>query len=256
MYKPPKIQAMEERENYRNTWKVELKEACCADPGCCCLSAICPVCVSYALRKRALHDDMSQYLCCNGYLPCSGYCGEQSCPEVCLACEVCCCFATSVAVTRFMIQDELQVQNTQCDNCLIATMIFFQQLACICHLLACITGSGEIGDIADCIQCIADLLYCSVCACMQTQHKVELDDRDENPSRINPIMPPQQQVMTAGPPVGYPTQPQYAGQPQYGAPPPQYQYHQSPPQYGAPPPQYGAPPPQYGAPPPGYPGAY
>eukprot|EP01023_Acetabularia_acetabulum_P053107 TRINITY_DN591_c0_g1_i13.p2 TRINITY_DN591_c0_g1~~TRINITY_DN591_c0_g1_i13.p2 ORF type:complete len:276 (-),score=44.95 TRINITY_DN591_c0_g1_i13:1519-2280(-) len=249
----PKIQAMEARNNYGNTWKVDLKSACCEDPGCCIISALCSPCASYVLRKQALHGDMQQYLCCNGYMPCSGYCGEQSCPQLCLGCEVCCCFATSVAVTRFMIQDELQVMNTPCDNCLIATMICLQQLACICHILACITGSGEIDSLADTIQCIADLFYCTVCACMQTQHKVEMDDRDANPGRItNPAIAPQQQVMT-----GYGAPPPQYGAP-YGAPPPQ-QYGAPPPQYGAPPPQqyqYGAPPPQqYGAPPPGYPGA-
>ena len=33
--------------------------------------------------------------------------------------QVCFCFTQSVASTRWMIQDELRVQNTQCDNCLI-----------------------------------------------------------------------------------------------------------------------------------------
>ena len=36
-----------------------------------------------------------------------------------LTLQVCFCFTQSVASTRWMIQDELRVQNTQCDNCLI-----------------------------------------------------------------------------------------------------------------------------------------
>eukprot|EP01025_Chloroclados_australasicus_P033556 TRINITY_DN34265_c0_g1_i1.p1 TRINITY_DN34265_c0_g1~~TRINITY_DN34265_c0_g1_i1.p1 ORF type:complete len:285 (+),score=20.67 TRINITY_DN34265_c0_g1_i1:54-857(+) len=238
--KPPKIQAMEARNNYNNNWEVDLKSACCKDPTCCCISALCPTCASYVLRKRALRGDMKQYLCCNGYLPCSGKMQEQSCPELCLACEVCCCFATSVAVTRFMIQDELGVQNTKCDNCLIATMIVLQQLACICQIIACISGSEEIGQLADLISCLADFMYCSVCACMQTQHKIQLEERDSNPARINPMMPPHQQVMSAGewtqpqllppPSYGYPIQQQQ----QYGKLPPPAQY-----QYNAPAPAYG-----------------
>jgi hypothetical protein len=35
--------------------------------------------------------------------------------------QVTCCFAQSVASTRWMIQDELGIQNTQCDNCIIGT---------------------------------------------------------------------------------------------------------------------------------------
>ena len=37
--------------------------------------------------------------------------------------QVCFCFAQSVASTRFMIQDELRIQTTKCDNCIIGTMI-------------------------------------------------------------------------------------------------------------------------------------
>jgi len=52
-------------------------------------------------------------------MPCSGKCGESKCPEVCLATEVFCCFGNSVASTRFLLQDEFNIQTTQCDNCVI-----------------------------------------------------------------------------------------------------------------------------------------
>jgi hypothetical protein len=39
------------------------------------------------------------------------------------------------------------------------------------------------------IQCIADMVWCSVCACMQTQHKIEMDERDKNPGAIPPPLP-------------------------------------------------------------------
>lgn len=104
----------------------------------------------------------------------TGKCGEKSCPKFCLCLEACCCFASSVAATRYLIQDEMGVANTKCDNCLIATMILLQQLACICELVACITGNQDLQEIAQCIRCIADLFWCSVCACMQTQHKYQV----------------------------------------------------------------------------------
>lgn len=66
----------------------------------------------------------------------------------------------------------------RCDNCLIATMLIMQQIACILRCVAMITGSDELQGIADIMTLIADLLYCSVCACMQTQHKMEMDVRD------------------------------------------------------------------------------
>uniref|UniRef100_A0A452YRW4 Uncharacterized protein n=1 Tax=Aegilops tauschii subsp. strangulata TaxID=200361 RepID=A0A452YRW4_AEGTS len=85
----------------------------------CCLSLWCGPCVSYMLRRRALYNDMSRYVCCAGYMPCSGRCGESKCPELCLATEAFLCFGSSVASTRFLLQDEFNIQTTQCDNCII-----------------------------------------------------------------------------------------------------------------------------------------
>jgi len=199
-------------------------------------------------------------------MPCSGKCKEQSCPEFCLCLEVVCCFASSVASTRFLLQDEFRIQTTKCDNCIIATMFFLQYLACLCQIAACLLGSDELQELANCISWISDLVYCSVCACMQTQHKVELDKRDGKfaAQGIPPLRPPQVQEMNryqtgppgyGGPPPAYGgPPPAYGGAPPaYGGAPPGY-----PPQYGAPGGPYTAPPPQamqYGAPPPGYPQA-
>ena len=66
--------------------------------------------------------------------------------------QVFCCFAQSVASTRWMLQDEMHIQNTPCDNCLIGTMIFMQQLSCICNIVACISGSDEIAALADVVE--------------------------------------------------------------------------------------------------------
>lgn len=42
--------------------------------GCvdCCYAMWCPNCASFGLRKQALHNDMTRYICCNGDCPCSG----------------------------------------------------------------------------------------------------------------------------------------------------------------------------------------
>ncbi|KAB1220645.1 hypothetical protein CJ030_MR3G009405 [Morella rubra] len=53
-----------------------------------------------------------RYVCCAGYMPCSGRCGESQCPELCLCTEVFCCFGNSVASTRFMLQDQFNLQTT------------------------------------------------------------------------------------------------------------------------------------------------
>jgi hypothetical protein len=56
-------------------------------------------------------------------MPCSGKFKESECPELCLGLEVTCCFANSVVSTRYLIQDTMIVQNTECDNCLIGFMV-------------------------------------------------------------------------------------------------------------------------------------
>ncbi|KIZ01789.1 hypothetical protein MNEG_6172 [Monoraphidium neglectum] len=146
-----RYEKMEARAGYARQWKEPLHNPC-AKPGFCCYAMLCGYCASY----QAVSAAPSSAPCLQVFL----------------------CFAQSVASTRFMIQDELSIQNTQCDNCIIGTMICAQYLACICSLAACLTGSDEINDIAQVLDCIADVLWCSVCACIQVQHKVELDARD------------------------------------------------------------------------------
>ncbi|GKU95228.1 hypothetical protein SLEP1_g8615 [Rubroshorea leprosula] len=252
------IDKMQVRQNYRNLWHTDLMSTIQADPKYCCLAFWCGPCVSYLLRKRALYNDMSRYTCCAGYMPFSGKCGESKCPEFCLGAEVFLCFGNSVASTRFLLQDEFNIQTTKCDNCIIGFMFCLNQLACIFSIVAMIVGSDEIQEASRLLSCLSEMVYCSVCACMQTQHKVEMDKRDgmfgpqpmavpafQQMSRIDQPIPP-----TVGyPPPAYgqaypPPQAQgYPGYPPAQYPPPAY----PPAQY--PPPAY--PPAQY--PPPGYP---
>lgn len=218
---------------YHRVWATDLMGTTGASPGYCCYSIWCPWCASYQLRKRALYGDMSRYLCCAGYLPCSGRCGEAKCPSCCLCLEVCICFNQSVASTRWMLQDEMHLSNTKCDNCIIATTVFFQYLSCIFSCIAlCVDGMQEAACILD---FIADCMWCSMCACMQTQHKLQLDARDQDPNLVQPLHPfmaPVQQQMHFVPPKGQPVGAAPSGQ---GYPPPPQGYPPPPPQ-GYPPP--------------------
>lgn len=104
--------------------------------------------------------------------------GEQSCPEFCLVMEVCFCFAQSVASTRWLLQDEMRIANTKCDNCIIGmfnrvitvavafkptllpgTMIALQYLACLFWILACITGEQALVELARLLDCLAHFTY-------------------------------------------------------------------------------------------------
>lgn len=209
----------------------------------CCISffLFSAPCVSYMLRKRALYNDMSRYVCCAGYMPCSGRCGESRCPEFCLATEVFLCFGNSVASTRFLLQDEFNIQTTKCDNCIIGFMFCLQQVACIFSIVAAIVGSEELSEASQILSCLSDMVYCSVCACMQTQHKVEMDKRDGKFGPQPMSVPPVQQMSRIDqpipPPAGYAPQPAY-GQPYGGYPPPPAQGYPQPPAQGYPPAGY------------------
>ncbi|KAE8709421.1 hypothetical protein F3Y22_tig00110332pilonHSYRG01479 [Hibiscus syriacus] len=195
------------RKGYMNVWQTSLMEAVKADCSYCLLSAVCSQCVSFDLRKRALHNKMSRYVCCAGYMPCSGKCREDKCPTFCLCMEV--------------------------------FMIILGQLACICRLLACLTGNDELQEIAEILTCISDLVYCTVCACMQTQHKVELDHRHRMPGSGVMKVPAVQEMSRFDQPVP----PNVTQPPQGQYPPQQGQWQPPPPPYGyayppGPPPPY------------------
>ncbi|KAI3936265.1 hypothetical protein MKW92_029593 [Papaver armeniacum] len=218
------LDKMKVRQDYRNLWHTDLMSTIQADTPYCCMALWCGPCVSYMLRKRAIYNDMRRYVCCAGYLPCSGRCGESKCPEFCLATEVCLCFGNSVASTRFLLQDEFNIQTTQCDNCIIG----------LCLYAVATSWSVNVVHLAQLLLMIS------------TQHKIEMDKRDgvfgpqvmgvppvQNMSRIDQPVPPH---------VGYPPQQGY------GYPPPQPQGY---PPAGYPPQGY----PPAGYPPAGYPPA-
>ncbi|KAK1409012.1 hypothetical protein QVD17_41248 [Tagetes erecta] len=246
-----KVHKMKHRKSYRNVWHTDLMSTMAADTPYCCFALFCGPCASYKLRKRALYGDMSRYTCCGGYMPCSGKCGERKCPKFCLCAEVFFCFGNSVASTRFMLQDEFNIQTTKCDNCIVGCMVCLQHVACICSIIACIVGSDELNEASQLLNCLADLVFCSVCSCMQTQHKVEMDKRDGKFGMRPMDVPPVQEMSRIDQPYQPPPPPhvQY-GQPPYvqGYPPPPQYPQQYPPQYQG----YGA---MYPPPPPGYPPA-
>lgn len=83
------------------------------------------------------------------------------CPRCLCLLQVFVCFTQSVASTRWAIQDQQRIMNTPCDNCLIGTMVFCQYLACLCDIAACLSGSQELAEIANFIDQIAQLIWCS-----------------------------------------------------------------------------------------------
>ncbi|XP_022770461.1 ENHANCER OF AG-4 protein 2-like [Durio zibethinus] len=209
------------------------------------------------LRKRALYNDMSRYQCCAGSLPCSGKLGESHCPEFCLCTEVVCFFTSSVSSTRFLLQDEMNIQTTKCDNCIIGFMCCLAQFECIFRLIAVVSGNDELEDASEILNCFTDAVFCTVCACMQAQHKIEMDRRD---GKFGPppvmMVPPVQQMSRIDQPLppaeGHPPQPgQWQSPYGYACPP----YIPGYPAAAHPLPHPGYPAAACPPPPPGYPAA-
>lgn len=221
------------RKEFNNDWQTGLCGAPCADPAYCCFALFCATCAAYEQRKLQMGSAWpSQYVCCNGGTCVSGRCGERSNPELCLCCEVCCCFPSAMATTRFMIQDEQRVMNTQCDNCLIGFMLITQQLAFCLRCLASVTNNQDIELLADAVDCLADLTYASVCACMLTQQNLQIKHRNSQqtqgrpgvmsaptPPTMQPGRPSAPVVLTQGPPQPQPMTYVYTAPPRQAPPP-------------------------------------
>ena len=143
---------------------------------------------------------MRRYSCCQGYHCFQPGCfHEDSCPEVCLLLESTFCFANSVLSTRSLVQDEMLVGNTSCDETLIGIVVAIEELACLCRCAASLSGNHELHDL--------------VCACMQTQHKIQLDARDSGnyvvpaPSMVAPMQMQMQMQPMQMQPMAYAQQP-------------------------------------------------
>lgn len=174
----------EARNQYSERWQIEMKNAPMQEPLFCLGSVLLPCCMSMYVRQQVLYGDMNRYVCCGGFYPCSGRMGERNAPMLCLCVESFLCFPASVMSTRAMLQDEMQIQNSECDNCLIGFMVAMQYFSCLCDIAACVTGNDFLQDAAQAVDCVAEFSYCSVCACMQSQHMNQIKYRTANPGCV------------------------------------------------------------------------
>ncbi|BBH03386.1 PLAC8 family protein [Prunus dulcis] len=205
---------MQGRQNYRNLWHSDLMSTIQADT-----------------PLRHVHHTCSA----------NGLC-IMTCQDMCAVLVIC---PVAVGVGK------VNALNFAWRPRKLGFMFCLQQIACIFSIVAMIVGSEEISEASQLLNCLADLVYCTVCACMQTQHKIEMDKRDGK-FGPQPMAVPQFQQMSridqqVPPSVGYPPQPVYQPQPAY---PPQPAYGQP---YGYPPPQQAQGYPPAGYPPSGYP---
>jgi len=170
------------RAGYGRKWAVGMMDAPCKDIAafCCTFLPCCFPIGQYKLRVKALGGDMSQYKCCQGYYDCrcfkAGNCGDKGNP-CCLCLEACCCSGPVVSSTRMLVMDSYDISPDPCDNRIMRFNNCMQMLACVCHILAMFEPSFR--DLADLIDCIADLVFFTVAGCMAAQTNVEMDTQSK-----------------------------------------------------------------------------
>jgi len=184
-------------------FQIGMQDALCTSPGFCCMSFFCMPCVACFLRCKALEQVhpgqpwTQNYSCGQGYLNCccckSGSMGESTCPHLCMCLESYCCIGLMISATRLFVMDSYRLQPDPCDNRLIRFNNCIQLLSCICNILAAVTQNDAIDQLAAILDAIAQLVFLSIAACMQTQTNYELDHRKQ--SGFSDVNPPQGKEM-------------------------------------------------------------
>jgi len=177
--------------NNSNKYDLKLCQVPCSSALPCCLGSMLCLCpVQIWMRHRALNhvnpgSGWRHYTCCQGYF--GGCCciqpgqmGEDSCPTGCMCLEAFCCPGMAVSATSMVIRetynlglDEDDVRLIRCSNCL-------QIFACVCNIIACLTDCEEVDTFAQILDCVADVIFCSVAGCTTAQAYHEIKKREAN----------------------------------------------------------------------------
>ncbi len=160
---------IEEYNNNPNEWKTSMMNSCCSSPAFCAFACVCP-CIPMWQQRMAIIGENGKYQCCLGYFPCL----TMECPVPCYCCEMFCCPGIAASVNRMFVMSALQIKPDPCDQCIICCSNIMQIVACLARIFCS-------QQLADALDCVADLVFCSVLACMQTQTQFEIE---QNPQTL------------------------------------------------------------------------
>ncbi|GAB5364631.1 hypothetical protein AAMO2058_000986400 [Amorphochlora amoebiformis] len=88
-------------------------------------------------------------------------------PKFCLCCEILCCPGMAASSNRIFVMQALQIKPDPCDQYIICCSNILQILAC-CAQCFCDEGT------ANALRFLADLVFCIVLSCIQTQTNYEI----------------------------------------------------------------------------------
>uniref|UniRef100_A0A7S2WNJ1 Uncharacterized protein n=1 Tax=Eucampia antarctica TaxID=49252 RepID=A0A7S2WNJ1_9STRA len=178
------------------TFKITMCEAPCQESCCYVGSLFCGCFAHMKMRHKALNhlnpgSGWDDYKCCQGYF--GGCCClqpgemcETTCPCPCACCETVCCPGLAVSATSMLLRDKYNlglddddIRLIRCNNCLYT-------LACIVNILSCFCDWDGERECVQCINCVSDLVFCCVSACMtaQVNHEIEFRESQNAPSAI------------------------------------------------------------------------
>ncbi|KAL2348025.1 hypothetical protein Fmac_002025 [Flemingia macrophylla] len=157
------METMEVRKNYRNLWHTDLLHTIQSDTPYCCFAL-------WWFSQPQVSSKMNSMVDTDICLVPDTHVVLVTCPAVVTVEKV-----NSLNYAFAPSQFFGALLSPQCGVGLLsavleAFMFVLQQLACIFSIIALIVGNSEIQQASRFL----------VCACMQTQHKIEMDKRDEN----------------------------------------------------------------------------
>ena len=149
----------------------------------CCFTYLCPAPAVCMMRKRALNNDMTKYVCCQGYFDnpiCrAGHCYETKYPNTCLCLESFCCLGPSMSATRLFVMDMYDLQPDSCDNRLIRFSNCMQFFSCVCSIASIFIR--EARHASHLISLVSDAVFYTTLGLLASQVDYELKFR--NPTK-------------------------------------------------------------------------
>lgn len=181
-------------------WAFNMLDAPVQVPMLCLKGVCCTCCFAYEQRTELLDITGEPYVCCGGTCPC-GPLGKP-CPadqaKAWLGVEAVCCTFQAVTANRYMVQTRFGRMNDPCDDMLLAYTAMINTAAILAE---CFCDRED----ADNLRLMADIVNCSVCACMLAQQQNEIGIIQEQlaakggykgPGReVMGLLPPEQQKM-------------------------------------------------------------
>lgn len=171
----------DETASEERSWQVSVIESSLRSSISFCYGLWCSCCMVATQRMDILEVIGEPYLCCGGMFSCQPLSDEWDLS--CVWCEAFCCCACALAANRFLMQTRFNLQNSNCDNCMLWTTCFIKYGLCLWQCCC-----PHIFTIPQDVECCTDIAEVMVEACLLAQQAFELEQVVARGLRKNPAM--------------------------------------------------------------------